>query len=90
MAAFFGTDKVAFSVESTVTTVAQKTGSYERFTDAAKEVYDARTWGGLHFRNSTMEGANIGRKVARYVAANFSGRLPQRRLSHSSALATRL
>jgi hypothetical protein len=71
MAAFFGTDKVTFSVESTVPTVQQKTRYYERFSDAAKEVYDARTWAGLHFRNSTMEGAWIGKKVARHVVANF-------------------
>ena len=69
--AFFGTDKVAFTVQSTVPAVEQKARSYERFSDAAKEVYDARTWGGLHFRNSTMEGAWIGRKVAHYVVANF-------------------
>jgi hypothetical protein len=68
LAAFFGTDKVGFAVESAVTGTAR---SYERFRDAAKEVYDARTWAGLHFRNSTMEGAWIGKKVARYVVANF-------------------
>jgi len=70
LAAFFGTDKVAFSMDSTVTG-AGPTRYYERFTDVAKEVADARTWGGLHFRNSTMEGAWIGKKVARYVAADF-------------------
>lgn len=68
LAAFFGTDKVTFSVESAVTGT---TRSYERFRDSAKEVYDARTWAGLHFRNSTMEGAWIGKKVARYVVVNF-------------------
>jgi hypothetical protein len=68
LAAFFGTDKVAFSMDSTVTGT---THYYKRFKEAAKEVYDARTWAGLHFRNSTMEGAWIGRKVARYVQANF-------------------
>jgi hypothetical protein len=66
--AFFGTDKIAFSMSSTVTGT---THSFDRFKDAAKEVYDARTWAGLHFRNSTMEGAWIGKKVGRYVAANF-------------------
>jgi hypothetical protein len=68
LAAFFGTDKVAFSAESRVTGT---TRHYERFHDSAKEVYDARTWAGLHFRNSTMEGAWLGKKVARYVVANF-------------------
>ena len=71
MAAFFGTDKVTFTVQSTVPAVEQKTRHYQRFSDAAKEVYDARTWAGLHFRNSTMEGAWIGKKVAHYVATNY-------------------
>jgi len=68
LAAFFGTDKVAFSMFSTVTNT---THYWNAFDEAAKEVYDARTWAGLHFRNSTMEGGWIGRKVARYVAGNF-------------------
>ena len=68
LTAFFDTDRVTFSVESAVTGT---TRGYERFHDAAKEVYDARTWAGLHFRNSTMEGARIGKKVARYVDGNF-------------------
>jgi hypothetical protein len=65
---FFGTDKVTFSVDSALTGT---TRYYDRFEEAANEVYDARTWAGLHFRNSTMEGAWIGKKVERYVAANF-------------------
>jgi hypothetical protein len=44
---------------------------YDSFNDLAKEVYDARVWGGLHFRNSIMEGAWIGKKVARHVVTNF-------------------
>jgi hypothetical protein len=65
---FFRKDKVAFAMSSIVTGT---THHYDRFKDVAKEVYDARTWAGLHFRNSTMEGAWIGKKVGRYVAANF-------------------
>ncbi len=68
LANFFGTDKVPFAMSSTVTGT---THYWDRFREAAKEVYDARTWGGMHFRNSTMEGAWIGEKVTRHVAANF-------------------
>jgi hypothetical protein len=68
LAAFFGTDRVASTVSSTVTGT---TRSYDSFKDLAKEVYDARVWGGLHFRNSNMEGAWIGKKVAHYVVTNF-------------------
>jgi hypothetical protein len=51
--------------------VTQTDHSFGRFSDAATEVYDARVWAGLHFRNSAMEGAWVGRKVARYVIRNF-------------------
>lgn len=68
LAAFFGTDKVAFAMSSTVTGT---TRYYDRLSDVAKEVYDARVWGGLHFRNSMTEGAWIGKKVARHVVDNF-------------------
>jgi len=68
LAAFFGIDKVALSMDSTVTGT---TRYYTNLNELAKEVYDARVWAGLHFRNSTTEGAWIGRKVARYVVANF-------------------
>jgi hypothetical protein len=68
LAAFFGTDKVAFAMSSTVTGT---TRYYDRLSDVVKEVNDARVWGGLHFRNSMMEGAWIGKKVARHVVSNF-------------------
>jgi hypothetical protein len=47
LAAIFGTDKVALAMSSTVTGT---TRYYDRLSDVAKEVYDARVWGGLHFR----------------------------------------
>jgi len=68
LAAFFGTDKVAFAMSSTVTGT---TRYYDRLSDVVKEVNDARVWGGLHFRNSMMEGAWIGKKVARHVVSDF-------------------
>jgi hypothetical protein len=68
LGAFFGTDSVGFPMFSTVTGTTRYYGSFK---DAAKEVYDARTWAGLHFRNSTLEGGWIGKKVGRYVAGNF-------------------
>jgi hypothetical protein len=41
--------------------------SYERFSDALQEVIDARTYGGMHYRNSSRVGAAVGRQVARYA-----------------------
>lgn len=68
LAGFFGDDDVAFSMLSTVTAT---THEFNEFSNAAREVCDARIWAGLHFRNSTAVGGQIGRKVARYIRANF-------------------
>src|SRR5262249_38488529 len=62
--AFFGTDKVAFSAFSNNSGT---TRSYARFSDALKEVLDARVWGGIHFRTADMQGSVIGLKVAHYL-----------------------
>ncbi len=61
---FFGTDQVAFRAFSNRT---RTTRSYERLSDALKEVIDARVWGGIHFRTADVQGAVLGKKVARWL-----------------------
>ncbi len=41
--------------------------SYERFSEALSEVIDARTYGGMHYRNSSRVGSVVGKQVARYA-----------------------
>jgi hypothetical protein len=65
---FFGTDRVALSLDSRVTGTARQ---YARLRDVIEDVNDARVLAGFHFRNSDQEGAKLGRDVARFVAANF-------------------
>jgi hypothetical protein len=65
LASFFGTDDVAFDVDSTVT---ETTRHYESFSDALLEDLDARVWSGLHFRNAVEEGADLGQNVADLVS----------------------
>lgn len=67
LGAFFGTDKIAFTIESRARDVQQRTRNYDRLKDALREVMNARVWAGFHFRNSDQQGANLGRSVARYV-----------------------
>jgi hypothetical protein len=58
--AFFGTSAVTFSLSSTVT------GTTHTFTstDALRtEIISARTYGGMHYRNSTTVGAQLGANV---------------------------
>ena len=65
---FFGTDKIGFSAFSPRT---RTTRSFERLSDALKEVIDARVWGGIHFRTADVQGAVLGKKVAHYLRQHY-------------------
>jgi len=65
---FFGTDRIAFSAFSNKSGT---TRSFDRFSDALKEVIDARVWGGIHFRTADMQGAVLGKKVAHYLGKHY-------------------
>src|SRR5215211_302011 len=65
---FFGTDKVAFSAFSNRT---RTTRSYDRLSQALKEIIDARVWGGIHFRTADVQGAVLGNKVAHWLAKQY-------------------
>ena len=65
---FFGTDTIPFSAFSNKSCT---TRSFERFSDALKEVIDARVWAGIHFRTADVQGSVLGKKVARYMARHY-------------------
>jgi hypothetical protein len=65
---FFGTDKVSLTLDSRVT---GQTEVYDRLQDVVKDVNLARVLAGFHFRNSDLQGSNLGRKVADYVVQNY-------------------
>jgi hypothetical protein len=66
---FFGTDKIAFDVTSTQ--FGGETRHYERFSNALKEITDARVWAGLHFRTADVQSRILGRKIADYMAKHY-------------------
>ncbi len=66
---FFGTNKVAFDVHSG--RFPGQPRHFGRFTRALKEVIDARVWGGIHFRTADVQGAVIGKKVARHLRRHY-------------------
>ena len=72
MADFFGRDKVVFTVVSgrSLNGVPIPPRRFERFSQARTEIINARIWGGIHFRTADVQGAVLGRKVARYVRKN--------------------
>jgi hypothetical protein len=69
MQEFFGTDKIAFDITSSRFPTQPR--HYDRFSEALKEVVDARVWGGIHFRTADNQGAVIGKKVAHWEKKNF-------------------
>jgi hypothetical protein len=68
LTAFFGTDKLQFSLDSRVTNTTREYGSFH---DVVKDVDWARVLVGFHFRNSDLQGSALGRKVGRYVVDHY-------------------
>jgi hypothetical protein len=70
--AFFGTDKVEFTAISNKCAPAPcPSRSFDRFSDALREIIDARVWGGIHFRTADVQGAVLGKKVANYLRMHY-------------------
>src|SRR5262249_41045343 len=66
LAAFFGTDQVAFTA-----TWAGVERSFKKFTDAAKEAGKSRIFAGIHWSFDCAAGEALGRKVGQYVADHY-------------------
>jgi hypothetical protein len=73
IANFFGTDKVEITVVSgrSLNGVPIPPRKFNRLSDALDEIIEARIWGGIHFRRADVQGAQIGKKVARYVRKHY-------------------
>ena len=71
LANFFGTDEVTFSLTSTIAQVINKTRTYERFSDAADDVVNARIYEGIHFRFADTVARTQGTQVANWAFARF-------------------
>jgi hypothetical protein len=68
---FFGTDRVAFEVTSLAPQAVQKVRRYNRFSDAARDVVDARILLGIHFRFADLAARAQGRSVADWTFNHF-------------------
>ena len=44
---------------------------YTSFTDIADDVVDARVWGGIHWRTSSVRGQRVGRRIGVYAVHHF-------------------
>ncbi len=45
--------------------------TFDRFSEAAQEVVDARIWLGIHFRAADVDARDLGRRVAGWAFSNF-------------------
>jgi hypothetical protein len=68
---FFGTDKLDFTVKTTSPLVVDAEREYERFSQAAQEVVDARVLLGIHFRFADEEGRRLGERVAHWTFQKY-------------------
>ena len=71
LALFFRTDQMTFSVATTNPAASQQTRTYDRFSDAAADVVDARVYEGIHFRFSDDLARKQGRLVAQWAFSHF-------------------
>lgn len=63
------TNRIDITLTST-TVPTMPTRHFERAHDLRAEIIQARLWGGLHYRDSSVKGVTLGRRVARYVLSH--------------------
>jgi hypothetical protein len=76
LTAYFGTDELHFTMSSAAPGLLQPVRSYDRFSQVLTDILNARIYGGMHYRNSTASGAELGQQVARQAIDHFF--LPRR------------
>lgn len=77
LSAFFGTDELTWTIVTSkvaVPKVEQTARTYSNLEDLKREIFNARVWGGLHWRFSIDAGEQIGERVARHVTRFFHAR----------------
>jgi len=47
------------------------TRTFAKVNDMTRDIADARVWAGYHYRESVVQGVNIGRKTAQYALKHF-------------------
>lgn len=69
---FFGTNKIPFAAISNKCSPAPcPPRSFDRFSEALKEIIGARVWSGIHFRTADVQGAVLGKKVTQYLGKHY-------------------
>lgn len=74
LAAFFGTDQMAFTSSAEGFGVPDRT--FASFSEAANEAVMSRLYGGIHFSFGNIEGLNCGLQVGEYITTNYFQAVP--------------
>jgi hypothetical protein len=64
-----GTQEIKVTIPSTVLNIPAR--YYASAKDLTREIIDARVWAGIHYRESAVKGANLGRKVAQWTLSRY-------------------
>ena len=76
---YFGRDELTFQMTTTNALAPQKTRTFTRFSQAEREVINARVYVGIHYRNSDTTAGAQGRRVANWVFAHYMRRVDEPR-----------
>ena len=68
-AEFLGTQHINIEIPSTVSGIGPR--HFSDANDLTKEIINARVWAGIHYRQSVVQGANLGRKVAQWTLSRY-------------------
>ena len=66
---FLGTDAINFALVLPLSLGVER--RYSSLTQLAKEMEDARVWGGIHFRTADEHGTRLGRQIAEFAMQQF-------------------
>jgi hypothetical protein len=72
---FYGTKNIHFTIDSGVAGLMHPVHAFTSTDVFVKEVGDARVFGGMHYRNSTNDGARLGRRTTKWIAERFFRRV---------------
>ena len=68
---FYGTRNLSFILDSGVAGLLSPVHHFTSTDQMVSEVAEARIFGGMHYRNSTREGARLGRRTAKWISEHY-------------------
>lgn len=71
----FGVNKIAFDFDSRVPGLAKPVHHYKNASAMVRELRLARIYGGMHYRNSTIDGAALGTRTGNWIVRRYFRRV---------------